>query len=133
LAPAVGILGVGIMSLVVLSTPPRSNSTIDGSQIYFGTIGFRPHPPTLISIFAKFDQETDLMIRSLNFCVGSQGSFRLSDPIYSSLLIVKSAAATMLASSVGSSSEVNSLVSISDKPTKSEGDLANYLTKSRTT
>jgi hypothetical protein len=71
LAPTVGILGIGIMSLAVLSFPPRSNSTIDGSQICIGTINFWEKPPTLLSVFANLDQEMDLMVGSLSFQVWS--------------------------------------------------------------
>jgi hypothetical protein len=96
----VGNMGVGIMSLAVLSSPPRSNSTIDGGQIFFGTIDFRPHPPTLLPVFANFDREIDLMIGSLSFCIGSRGSFRLSYPIYSGLSAGKCAATAMSTSFV---------------------------------
>jgi hypothetical protein len=54
-----------------------SNSTIVGIQIWFGTIDFQPHPPTLILVFTHLDREMDLTIRSLNYCAGSQGSVRL--------------------------------------------------------
>jgi hypothetical protein len=40
LAPTMGILGIGIKNSTAFSPMPRSNSTIDGSQIYFGTISF---------------------------------------------------------------------------------------------
>jgi hypothetical protein len=53
----------------------------------------------------------DLKIRSLNFHVGSLGSARLSDPINSGPLVGKTTSAARSKSSVGSSSEVNSLVS----------------------
>jgi hypothetical protein len=56
------------------------------------------------------------MIESFNFHVGSLGSVRLSDPINSGPSAGKTAAVTTSETSVGSSSEVNSPVSI--KPTK---------------
>jgi hypothetical protein len=55
------------------------------------------------------DQDIDLTIGSLNFRVGSLGSIRLSDPVKLSASEAKIVA--MSESSVGSSSEANSLVS----------------------
>jgi hypothetical protein len=56
------------------------------------------------------------MIGSFNFHVGSLGSLRLSDPISSDLSAGKTTATTTSRTSLGSSSEVNSPVSI--KPTE---------------
>jgi hypothetical protein len=53
----------------------------------------------------------DLTIGSLNFQVGSLGSIRLSDPTKSDPSAGKTVTMAMSESSVGSSSEVNSLVS----------------------
>jgi hypothetical protein len=53
----------------------------------------------------------DLMIGSLNFCIGSLGSIRLSDLINSGPSAGKTVSLSRLESSVGSSSEVNSLIS----------------------
>jgi hypothetical protein len=53
----------------------------------------------------------DLTIGSLNFCVGSLGSIRLSDLMKSDPLAGKTVTMAILESSVGSSSEVNSPVS----------------------
>jgi hypothetical protein len=53
----------------------------------------------------------DLMIGSMNFCVDSLGSIRLSDPTKSDPLAGKTAIIAMSESSVGSSSKVNSPVS----------------------
>jgi hypothetical protein len=39
-----GNIGIGIMSSAVLSSPARSKSTIDGGQIFFGTIDFSTTP-----------------------------------------------------------------------------------------
>jgi hypothetical protein len=58
----------------------------------------------------------DLTIGSFNFHVGSLGSMRLSDPINLGPSAGKTAVASTSETSVGSSSEVNSSVSI--KPTK---------------
>jgi hypothetical protein len=54
----------------------------------------------------------DLTIGSFNFCVGSLGSVRLSDPIKLGPSAGKPATAATLEASVGSSSKVNSPVSI---------------------
>jgi hypothetical protein len=74
------------------------NSKVDRNQISFGTVDFQPHPPTLTLVFISLDQGMNVMIRSLNFRVGSLGSIRLSDP-------------TKSEPSAGFSSEVNSPVS----------------------
>jgi hypothetical protein len=67
----------------------------------------------------------DLMIGSFNFRVGSLGLVRISDPMKSGLSARKTAIVATLETSVGSSSEVNSLVSI--KPAK--GDTVEELDK----
>jgi hypothetical protein len=74
-----GALGVGIMNSTAFSLPSNINSKVDGNKISFGTVDFQPHPQTLTSVFASLDQEMDLTIGSLNFCVGSLGSICLSD------------------------------------------------------
>jgi hypothetical protein len=107
------------------SPSSRSNSEIERSQISFGTIIFQPHPPLLILVFANFNRELNLTFESLNFCVGSQGSLRLYDPIYSGPSADKTAAVATSECSVGSSSEANSLVSL--KPAESKGDLSDLL------
>jgi hypothetical protein len=75
------------------------------------TVNFQPHPPTFTPVFASLDQEMDLTFESLNFCVSSFGSIHLSDPTKSGPSTGKTATMAMSESSVGSSSEVNSLVS----------------------
>jgi hypothetical protein len=54
----------------------------------------------------------DLAIGRVNFCIGSLGSVRLSDPINSGPSAGKNADAVTSKTSVGSSSEINSPVSI---------------------
>jgi hypothetical protein len=54
----------------------------------------------------------DLTIESLNFCVGSLGLVCLSDPVNSGPSAGKTAFAAKSGTSIGSSSEVNSPVSI---------------------
>jgi hypothetical protein len=57
----------------------------------------------------------DMTIGSFNFQVGSLGSVRLSDMLKSGPLVGKTAIAATPETLVGSSSEVNSLVSIKPK------------------
>jgi hypothetical protein len=57
-------------------------------------------------------QEMELTIGSLSFYVGPSGSTRLSDPAKSGLSASKAEKITMSGSSVGSSSKVNSPVSL---------------------
>jgi hypothetical protein len=57
------------------------------------------------------DQDMDLMIGSLNFCIGSLGSIRLSDPAKLDPSASEAKTIAMSKSSVGSSSEANSPVS----------------------
>jgi hypothetical protein len=99
------------MNSTTFSLSANSNPKVDGNQISFGTVYFQPHPPTLTPVFANLDWEMELTFGSLNFRVGSLGSFRLSDPTKSGLSAEKTVSAVMSDSSVGSSSEVNSPVS----------------------
>jgi hypothetical protein len=75
-------------------------------------VDFQLHLPTLTPIFVSLDQEMDLTIGSLNFCVGSLGSIHLSDSTKSNLSASKTMTIAMSESSVGSSSEVNLPVSL---------------------
>jgi hypothetical protein len=54
------------------------------------------------------DQDMDLTIGSLNFCVGSLGSIRLSDPMKTDPSASEPETVAMSESSESSSSEVNS-------------------------
>jgi hypothetical protein len=67
------------MNSMAFSLSPNINPKIDGNQITFGAVDFQPHPPTLTTVFESLDQEMDLMIRSLNFCIGSLGTIHLAD------------------------------------------------------
>jgi hypothetical protein len=58
------------------------------------------------------NQEMELTFGSLNFYIGPSGSTRLSDPMKSGLSASKTERITESGSSVGSSSEANSLVSL---------------------
>jgi hypothetical protein len=97
---------------MAFSLSANNNSKVDGNQISFGTVDFQPHPPTLTLVFTSLDQEMNLTIGSLNFRVGSLGSIRLSDPSKSDPSAGKTVTMAISESSVGSSSEVNSPVSL---------------------
>jgi hypothetical protein len=99
------------MDSTTFSLLANNSSQVDENQISFGTVDFQPHQPNFTSIFESMDQDMDLTIGSLNFCVGSLGSIRLLDlvkldPSASETKIVA------MSESVGSSSEANSPVSL---------------------
>jgi hypothetical protein len=106
-----GTLGAGIMNSMAFLLLANSNSKVDGNQISFGTVDFQPHPPTLTPVFASLDQEMDLTIGSLSFRIGSLGSICLLDPTKPDPSAGKAVTMAISESLVGSSSEVNSLVS----------------------
>jgi hypothetical protein len=97
LAPAVGILGIGIMNSTAFSLLANSSTELDGSQ------------------------EMELTIGSLSIFVGPSGSSRLLDSMKPDPSASKPETEVMLESSEGSSSEVNSPVSL-EKPPITEGD-----------
>jgi hypothetical protein len=99
------------MNSTAFSLLANSNLEVDENQISFGTVDFRPHLSNFTPIFESMDQDMDLMIGSLNFPVGSLGSIRLSDLVSLDPSASEAKTATMSESSVGSSSEANSLVS----------------------
>jgi hypothetical protein len=107
------------MNSTAFLPPSKSSLKINGNQTTFGAVDFQPHPPTVAPVFANLDQEMDLTIGSFHFRVGSLGSICLLDPINSGPSAGKTAIVTTSETSVSSSSEVNSLVSI--KPTKGKG------------
>jgi hypothetical protein len=111
LALTVGTLGVGNMNSTAFSLLANNSSEVDENQISFGTVDFQPHPPNFTPIFESMDQDMDLTIGSLNFHVGSLGSIRLSDPAKPDPSASEAKTVAMSESSVGSSSEANSLVS----------------------
>jgi hypothetical protein len=104
------------MNLTAFSPSSKSNSKINGIQIAFEAVDFQKDPPTLAPVFANLDQEMDLTFGSFNVCVGSLGSLRLPYLINSGPSAGKHTIAAASETSSGSSSEVNSLVSI--KPAK---------------
>jgi hypothetical protein len=109
-----GTMGVGIMNSMAFSLLANSNPEVDKIQIPFGTIDFQPHQPSFTQVFGSMDQDMDLTIRSLNFRVGSLGSIRLSDPAKPSPSASEPKTVAMSESSEGSSSEVNSPVSLAE-------------------
>jgi hypothetical protein len=98
------------MDSTTFSSISRSNSTVDESQISFGSVDIRPYPPTLVPIFGNLDQEIDLTIGSFKFRDGFLRTLRLLDPICLGPSANKTAATSE--TSVSSSSEANSPVSI---------------------
>jgi hypothetical protein len=86
--PTVGTLGVGIMNSTAFSLLASSNPGVDENQ------------------------EMELMFGSLNFYIGPSGSTRLSDPTKSGPSASKTERIAESGSSVGSSSEENSPVSL---------------------
>jgi hypothetical protein len=87
LAPTVGSWGVGIINSTSFSLLANSSLEVDENQ------------------------KMELTIGSLSFCVGLSGAIRPSDPTKLDPSANKVKTVTMSGSSVGSSSEVNSLVS----------------------
>jgi hypothetical protein len=67
-----------------------------------------------MQVFESMDQDMDLTIGSLNFRVGSLGSIRLLDPAKLGLSASEPKTIAMSESSEGSSSEVNSPVSLAE-------------------
>jgi hypothetical protein len=67
------------MNSTAFSLLANNNWQVDEIQIPFGTIDFQPHQSSFTQVFKSMDQDMDLTIGSLNFCVGSLGSIRLSD------------------------------------------------------
>jgi hypothetical protein len=86
--PTVGTLGVGIMNSMAFSLLANSNPEVDENQ------------------------EMELTIESLSFYVGPSGSTHLLDPAKSGPSTSKTKTITVSGSSVGSSSELNSPVSL---------------------
>jgi hypothetical protein len=90
----------------------NSSPEADEIQIPFGTINFQPYQPSFTQVFESVDQDMDLTIGSLNFHVGSLGSIRLLDPAKPGPSASEPKTVAMAESSEGSSSEVNSPVSL---------------------
>jgi hypothetical protein len=91
-----------------------NNSQVDEIQIPFRTVDFQPHQSSFTQVFESMDQDMDLTIGSLNFRVRSLGSIRLSDPMKTGPSATEPEIVAMSESSEGSSSEVNSPVSLAE-------------------
>jgi hypothetical protein len=102
-----GTLGVGIMNSMAFSLSANNKPEVDEIQIPFGTVNFQPHQSSFAQVFESMDQDMDLTIGSLNFCVGSLGLIRLSDPTKPGPSASKPETVAMSESLEGSSSEVN--------------------------
>jgi hypothetical protein len=92
----------------------NGNPEVDKIQIPIGTVDFQPHQSSFTQVFESMDQDMDLKIRNLNFRVGSLGSIRLSDPAKPGLSASEPKTVVMSELSEGSSSEVNSSVSLAE-------------------
>jgi hypothetical protein len=102
------------MNSTAFSLFANNNPQVNKIQIPFGTIDFQPHQSSFAQVFESMDQDTDLTIGSLNFRVGSLGLIRLSDLMKPDPSASEPKTVTMSESSEGSSSEVNSPVSLAE-------------------
>jgi hypothetical protein len=102
------------MNSTAFSLSANNNSQVDEIQIPFGTVDFQPHQSSFTQVFESMDQDMDLTIGSLNFCVGSLGSIRLSDLMKADPSASEPETVAMSESSEGFSSEVNSPVSLAE-------------------
>jgi hypothetical protein len=110
----VGTLAVGIMNSTAFLLLADSNPEVDEMQIPFEIVNFQPHQSSFMQVFKSMDQDIDLTIGSLNFCVRSLGSICLSDPVKPGPSASEPKTVAMLESSEGSSSKVNSLFSLAE-------------------
>jgi hypothetical protein len=92
----------------------NSNPQVDEIQIPFGTVDFQPHQSSFAQVFESMDQDMNLTIGNLNFRVGSLGSVCLSDPMKPGPSASKFKTVAMSESSEGSSSEINSPISLAE-------------------
>jgi hypothetical protein len=102
------------MNSTAFSLSANNNSEVDKIQIPFGTIDFQPHQSSFTQVFESMDQDMDLTIGSLNFCVGSLGPIRLSDLMKTGPSASEPKTVAMSESTESSSSEVNSPVSLAE-------------------
>jgi hypothetical protein len=100
------------MNSTVFLLSANNSPQVDKIQIPFGTIDFQPHQSSFKQVFESMDQHMDLTIGSLNFHVGSLGSICLSDPTKVGPSAGEPETVAISESSEGSSSEVNSPVSL---------------------
>jgi hypothetical protein len=99
---------------MAFSLSANNNSQVDEIQIPFETVDFQPRQSNFTQVFKSIDQDMDLTIGSLNFCVGSLGLIRLSDPMKTGPSASEPETVAMSESSEGPSSEVNSPVSLAE-------------------
>jgi hypothetical protein len=102
------------MNSTAFSLLVNSNPKVNEIQIPFGIVDFQPHQSSFTQVFETMDQDMDLTIRSLNFRVRSLGSIRLSDLTKPGPSASEPETVAMSESSKGSSSEVNSPVSLAE-------------------
>jgi hypothetical protein len=102
------------MNSTGFSLSANSNPQFDKIQIPFGTVDFQPHQSSSAQVFESMDQDMDLTIGRLNFRVRSLGSIRLSDPTKLGPSASEPETVAMSESLEGSSSEVNSPVSLAE-------------------
>jgi hypothetical protein len=102
------------MNSMAFSLLASRNPEVDKIQIPFETLDFQPHQSSFTQVFESMDQDMDLTIKSLNFRVGSLGSIHLSDPAKPGPSASEPKTVAMSESSEGSSSKVNSSVSLAE-------------------
>jgi hypothetical protein len=102
------------MNSTAFSLLANSNPQVDKIQIPFGTVDFQPQQSSFSQVFESMDQDMDLTIRSLNFHVRSLGSICLSDLTKQGPSASEPETVAMSELSEGSSSEVNSPVSLAE-------------------
>jgi hypothetical protein len=102
------------MNSMAFPLSANSNPQVNKIQIPFRIVDFQPHQSSFAQVFESMDQDMDLMIGSLNFHVGSLGSICLSDPTEPDPSASEPKTVAMSESSEGSSSEVNSPVSLAE-------------------
>jgi hypothetical protein len=102
------------MNSTAFSPLANSNPQVDEIQIPFGTVDFQPHQSSFSQVFESMDQDMDLTIGSLNFHVGSLGLIRLLDPTKPGPSASEPETVAMSESSEGSSSDVNSPISLAE-------------------
>jgi hypothetical protein len=90
------------------------NPQVNEIQIPFRTVDFQPLQSSFSQVFKSMHQDMELTIGSLNFRVGPLGSIRLSDLTKMGPLASELETVAMSESSEGSSSELNSPVSLTE-------------------
>jgi hypothetical protein len=102
------------MNSTAFSLSANNKPQVNVIQIPFETVDFQPHQSSFAQVFESMDQDMDFTIGSVNFRVGSLGSVRLLDPTKPGPSASEPETVAMSESSEGSSSEVNSPVSLAE-------------------